>query len=57
MSIVGKWAHGRYQTEGRGTSWLKIQKSDYSQMVGRHEIFEARRGRGPSVRAPELRLA
>ena len=41
--IVAKWAHGCYQT-GDGTSWLKIKNPDYSQMEGRHELFESRRG-------------
>jgi len=40
--VVAKWAHGRYQT-GHETSWLKIKNPTYSQMEGRHELFEARR--------------
>jgi bifunctional non-homologous end joining protein LigD len=58
--IVAKWAHGTYQAEGRGTSWLKIKNPEYSQMAGRRELFEPRRGaaaRHPRVVAPELRFA
>jgi hypothetical protein len=27
--IVAKWAHGTYQCDGRGTSWLKIKNPQY----------------------------
>jgi ATP-dependent DNA ligase len=59
--IVAKWAHGSYQSDGRATSWLKVKNAHYSQMVGRRELFDARRGissprRLPAIR-PELRLA
>lgn len=58
--IVGKWAHGTYQTDGRSTSWLKIKNPDYSQIRDRHELFSTRqpeglRRRGLAFR-PELRL-
>jgi ATP-dependent DNA ligase len=43
--IVAKWSRGTYQGDGRGTSWLKIKNPGYSQMVGRRELFEARRDR------------
>jgi hypothetical protein len=33
--IVGKWRHGRYQTDGRRTSWVKIKNPDYTQMRDR----------------------
>ena len=39
--VVAKWAHGTYQTAGR-TSWLKLKNPSYSQMEGRHDLFEAR---------------
>jgi len=57
--IVAKWSRGTYQTDGRGTSWQKIKNPDYSQMAGRHELFDARRDRGVRRRiaAPDLRLA
>jgi bifunctional non-homologous end joining protein LigD len=48
--IVGKWAHGTYQIGGT-TSWLKMKNPDYSQSVDRHELFQARRGRGTSGRS------
>ena len=58
--IVAKWAHGEYQT-GDGTSWLKIKNSDYSQIEGRHEVFESRRGafegRQRTMRPAALRLS
>lgn len=47
--IVAKLARGTYHTDGATTSWLKIKNPDYSQMAGRHELFE---GRGGSRRAP-----
>ena len=39
--IVAKWAPGTYQSGGR-TSWLKIKNPTYSQMEGRHNLFEVR---------------
>ncbi len=56
--IVGKWTGGMYQADGRNTSWLKIKNSDYSQAIGRSELFDRSRQtqkRGASQR-PELRL-
>jgi ATP-dependent DNA ligase len=57
--IVAKWAEGTYQN-GPGTSWLKIKNPTYSQMEGRHELFESRRptfeGRGRRVAAVQLAL-
>lgn len=50
-------AEGTYQTDGRGTSWLKIKNPDYSQMAGRRELFEAQRSPRPGRSALELRLA
>jgi bifunctional non-homologous end joining protein LigD len=41
--VVAKWARGCYETDGRSTSWLKVKNPDYSQMIGRREVFEARR--------------
>ena len=43
--VVGKWARGTCQTDGRRTSWLKVKNPDYSQMTGRRELFERRRDR------------
>jgi hypothetical protein len=39
--IVAKWSKGTYQCDGRGTSWLKVKNPEYSQIEGRHELFEA----------------
>jgi bifunctional non-homologous end joining protein LigD len=58
--IVAKWAHGTYQSDERVTSWLKIKNPRYSQMAGRHELFDARPDRRQvKVRmvSPQLRLA
>ena len=57
--IVGKCAHGAYQTHGRTTSRVKIKNSDYSQIVGRHELYESRshRRQPRPTKRPELRLA
>ncbi len=41
--IVAKWASGRYLSDGSTTSWLKLKNPDYTQAVGRHELFEGRR--------------
>ena len=43
--IVAKWSLGRYETDGVGTSWLKIKNPNYSQWEGRRELFEQRRDR------------
>jgi ATP-dependent DNA ligase len=48
--VVGKWAHGPYQTDGRGTSWLKIKNPEYSQTQQRHELFRLRHAGHPGQR-------
>jgi bifunctional non-homologous end joining protein LigD len=55
--VVGKWANGTYRTDGRCTSWVKFKNPEYSQMEGRHELFEASRGFSKSLPRLELRLA
>jgi bifunctional non-homologous end joining protein LigD len=57
--IVGKWAHGTYQTDGAGTSGMKIKNPDYTQMRDRHELFEPQpRHRPRGIGRPvELRFA
>ena len=47
--IVAKGTRGTYQTDTSRTSWLKIKKPDYSQMLDRHELFDG--GVGNSRRA------
>jgi ATP-dependent DNA ligase len=58
--IVAKWAHGRYETDGVSTSWLKVKNPQYSQTVGRRELFEARQNRRQTLRtdlrAPVFRV-
>jgi ATP-dependent DNA ligase len=56
--IVGKWARGTYQMDGRRTSWLKIKNPEYSQIVDRHELFaQADEGRRRSSLSTKLELA
>ena len=52
--VVGKWTQGTYQSDGRSTSWVKINNPSYSQAEGRGELFEGR-GRAKRER-PELAL-
>jgi bifunctional non-homologous end joining protein LigD len=40
--VVGKWRHGRYESDWVLTSWVKIKNPEYSQMVGRRELRGAR---------------
>jgi bifunctional non-homologous end joining protein LigD len=56
--IVAKWTPGVYQADGRGTSWLKINNPEYSQIVGRRDLLEQRRAphRATNDVMPELRL-
>ena len=58
--IVAKWSKGTYQCDGRGTSWVKIENPEYSQMEGRHELFHRTRRLGdrsrPKGLAPTLSL-
>jgi ATP-dependent DNA ligase len=49
--IVAKSVHGRYHTDGRMTSWLKIKNPTYSQTEGRRELFKHRRGTGRRTRS------
>jgi bifunctional non-homologous end joining protein LigD len=53
--IVGKWAKGTYQSDGRCTSWVKIKNPEYSQIEARYELFEARRHARKS-KLPQLEL-
>jgi bifunctional non-homologous end joining protein LigD len=43
--MVAKYKHGPYDAEQ--TSWFKIRNRNYSQMVGREELFERERHREP----------
>jgi bifunctional non-homologous end joining protein LigD len=55
--IVGKWADGTYQADGRGTSWVKIKNPDYSQMEARYELCESHLDRRPAtMKRPSLQL-
>jgi bifunctional non-homologous end joining protein LigD len=47
--VVAKWTRGRYFTDGATTSWLKVKNAEYSQAIGRHELFAERRGPRPSA--------
>jgi bifunctional non-homologous end joining protein LigD len=54
--VVGKWAHGTYQSGGRTTSWVKVKNPNYSQAEGRAEFF-GKRARARRAQAPQLKLA
>lgn len=55
--IVGKYARGTYQSDGRTTSWLKVKNVEYSQMERRHELFETAGRRGMiRMKLPQLAL-
>ena len=41
--IVAKPKHSPYEREQTRSSWCKIKNASYSQMVGRHELFERER--------------
>jgi ATP-dependent DNA ligase len=41
--IVAKQANARYTPDA--TTWVKIKNRQYSQAVGRHELFDRRRAR------------
>ena len=53
--VVGKWADGSYLCDSRTTSWVKLRNPSYSQMEGRHELFDQHRSFG-SPRRPPTRL-
>jgi bifunctional non-homologous end joining protein LigD len=41
--VVAKWTRGRYHVDGSTTSWVKVKNPEYTQAVGRYEVFEERR--------------
>ena len=45
--IVAKHRDAPYSPGPTRTTWCKIKNPDYSQAVGRHELFAARRQGGP----------
>jgi bifunctional non-homologous end joining protein LigD len=45
--VVAKHAFGVYVTEPHRTTWFKIKNRNYSQMVGREELFDRERHREP----------
>jgi bifunctional non-homologous end joining protein LigD len=47
--IVAKWKSGSYLPD-RETTWLKIRNRNYSQWLGREELFERKRGGDPDFR-------
>lgn len=43
--IVGKWKHGPYvDGRNRSTTWIKVLNANYSQRVGRDDLFKERMG-------------
>jgi hypothetical protein len=55
--IVGKWVDGSYRSDPRTTSWVKIKNGSYSQLEGRHELFDQHRSLGSPRRLTRLTLA
>ena len=49
--VVAKWRHGRYETDGITTSWIKIKNPTYSQWTGRRALFEGRSDNRQAQRA------
>jgi ATP-dependent DNA ligase len=45
--IVAKQTSGLYVTAREDTTWFKIRNREYSQMVGREELFERERHQEP----------
>jgi len=45
--IVAKQKHAPYVSEGEQSTWFKIRNPNYSQIVGREELFERERHREP----------
>ncbi len=54
--VVGKWTKGGYYTDGATTSWFKVKNPAYSEMIGRHELFEERRSHRAQHRSASYRL-
>jgi hypothetical protein len=38
--IVAKWENGPYLTTESETSWIKVRNPNYTQIIGRDELFE-----------------
>jgi ATP-dependent DNA ligase len=49
--VVAKCSSARYFPDGVRT-WIRIKNPTYSQMNGRHELFDRRRGAGDSWCSP-----
>jgi bifunctional non-homologous end joining protein LigD len=47
--IVAKLRHGKYVSEREKSTWYKIRNPDYSQKVGREELFERDRRSEPAA--------
>lgn len=45
--IVAKHKHSPYVTDRESGTWFKIRNREYSQMVGREELFERERHQQP----------
>jgi ATP-dependent DNA ligase len=53
--VVGKWAQGIYQDDGRSTSWVKVKNPNYSQVEGRAQLLDGK-VRAQRSRPPQLNL-
>jgi ATP-dependent DNA ligase len=54
-AIPAKPANGRYHSDGTSTNWVKVKNPQYTQAIGRHELFESEtrsRKRRPMLRVP-----
>jgi hypothetical protein len=51
--IVAKWKSGTYLLD-QPSSWVKIRNRNYSQWVGREELFERERGGDPDFRGVDI---
>jgi len=38
--VVAKPRYSRYSSENVNPAWVKIKNKNYSQVIGRHELFE-----------------
>ena len=53
--VVAKQKSAPYVTEREQSTWFKIRNPNYSQMIGREELFERERGSEPGCRLAFLR--
>jgi ATP-dependent DNA ligase len=47
--IVAKWKYGPYDCKHSVSSWIKIKNPEYTQIVGRAELFERKEAHGTNT--------